>query len=98
MLDFLQQFCVTGDGGFFHFAFQRDFAFSNFGGVFGIEFGQFFLLGGGQFDGGSGFVESLHGEFVGAFHIANLILPQRHRGRRVKNFQAESRKLRKQGK
>src|SRR6185312_1147631 len=49
-LDFLECFLVAG-GGFVHFTFQRNFTFGDFGGVFGIEFRQFLLLGSGEFDG-----------------------------------------------
>ena len=66
--EFLKGFFVAGGGGLVDFRFQRDFALGDFGGVFGVELRQFFFLGGGEFDGGRGFVESLHREFVGAFH------------------------------
>jgi len=47
--EFLQFFFVAGGGGFVHFTFQGDFAFGDFGGVFGIEFGEFLFLRGSEF-------------------------------------------------
>jgi hypothetical protein len=40
----------------------------DFGGEFGIEFGQFFLLLGRYFGGGRRFAQPFHGQFVGTFH------------------------------
>jgi hypothetical protein len=69
-LEFICGFGITGGGGFVDFAFQGDFAFGDFGGVFGIEFGELLLLLGSQFYSGRSFIQSLHREFVGAFHIS----------------------------
>jgi hypothetical protein len=46
-------------------AFEEDFAFGDFGGVFGIQFGQLFLFLVAQFDGWGAFAQAFHRQFVG---------------------------------
>jgi hypothetical protein len=68
LLELLHLFKVARRGGICDGIFQGNLSFRNLGFALGFQFGDFFLLGGGQFGHGRTLVEAFHGEFVGRFH------------------------------
>jgi hypothetical protein len=59
--DGLGLFRIIGHPG--ELAVEGDFAFGDFGGVFGVQFREFFFDGGGDFDGGGRFIQAFHRQF-----------------------------------
>jgi hypothetical protein len=68
LLEHFGFFGISRCRGFRDFVPQRDFAFGNFRGVFGVQLRELFFLRPGEFGGGSGLAEPFHGEFVGGLH------------------------------
>jgi HAD superfamily hydrolase (TIGR01484 family) len=71
-LEFCGFLSIARSVGGIDLGFERDFAFGNFRGVFGIQIGQTLLLFSGQHGSRGLFVQTFHGQFVGGFHRAGI--------------------------